>query len=176
MTREIAFFASNDPHLNSTHIRTALQIAEDAFATKNDPSQISIDDKNVLWTRENIPFCWTLILVDTECVGSAAVLPTEKNAMTKFLNGQINENALLQLTQKSEIGSARCLYLSGVSVLPELQKRGLGSQALIHAIEGARKQLPQIQDLYCSLFTDAGKALIQTVQTLKRWNIRTRDI
>lgn len=175
MNNLITLLPANDSRLNSSHIRRALEIAESVFETHSDPFQIDIGEKNVQWTIQTIPYCWILILVDGECVGSASVLPTSEESRLQFLSGAISENTLIERVQEStyKMSSSTSLYLAGVTILPEFQRQHLGSRALMYAIESARKNLPQPQTLFCWLYTEAGSALIRRLQERENMAIQT---
>lgn len=183
MTPQISLVSSDDPRLTPAHLHAALRIAEEAFRTEGDPAQINVGDENVRWTIENIPFCWTLVLVDDVCVGSAAVLPASAATMRRFLSGEIDESAILEIAKRARSAPPRVaagfrdaegLYLTGVSIDPFLRKRGFGAAALVHAIRSARAELPSIRELFCWPTTEAGAALVRRIASTHDWNIRER--
>jgi GNAT superfamily N-acetyltransferase len=176
MDREISFLPSNDPRINKNDIQLALKIAEDVFQMSSDPAQIASGEENVKWTIEKIPFSWTLILMAGECIGSVAVLPTPTNPMELFLTDQIDEKSLIEIAQSGQfdIAGCDCIYLSGASILPKFQNRGIGSRALIHTVEATSKNLLHVRHLYCWPFTGAGKALVRKIRMLKKWDIQEK--
>lgn len=176
MNKLIQFLPSNDPQLNLSHLGKAMQIAENVFATGSDPFQIDINDENLQWTIRKTPQCWTLILVDGECVGSAAVLPTSSETMREFLAGTLNENEMMEKVKANahELKTADCLYLSGVSILPQFQNQGISAQAFIHTVEAAKKEFGSIRHLFCWTNSDASTALIEKIRSSTGWTIQEK--
>lgn len=178
VSTQYLFVSSHDSRLSSIHLSNALFIAERAFNTQASSFQIDLTDQNIQWTLQNIPFCWTLILADNECVGSAAVLPTPTSTMKQFLSSEISENDLIEQAKVAvdRIRFAESLYLSGVTVLPKFQRQGLGTQALIHAIEATQNSIPSAQHLYYWPHSAEGVALIEKLQKLKSWVVKAADL
>lgn len=173
MNDNITLLASDDPRVTADHLRAALHIAEAAFGTSSDPTQINIGDENVQWTIRHVPYCWTLILRGDECIGSAAVLPTSREAMNLFLENKIEESALFESAQREviDLRSFECLYLSGVTISPRHQKHGVGALALTATIEAALQVLPRARTIYCWPFNEMGAALVRKVGAANGWEI-----
>ena len=171
----ILLLPSNDPKVKAHHLSTALRIAEAAFGSSTDPLQMDVSERNVQWTLQTIPFCWTLIVVGDECVGSAAVLPTSEESKLQFLSGTITEAVLMERAQAPDYNllSTTSLYLSAVTVLPSWQRQGIGVKALLHTIGAAQTNLPQLQDLFCWLYSQPGAALIEKIQLHEGLKIQT---
>lgn len=172
----VTFLASNDARVTSEHLRTAMQIAEGEFETQADASQVQIDGANVRWTIETIPFCWTILLVGDQCIGSVAILPTSAESKRRFMAGEISEKELFEIAQSSpsEMPLSPCLYLTAVTLSPTFQKRGIGEQALLFTIEMAQKNFPNAKQLYCLPYNQAGSAFIKKVEARNNLRIEMR--
>jgi GNAT superfamily N-acetyltransferase len=159
--------SSNDSRLTKYHIEQAVRIAEDAFKTQSDQSQMEIGDSTIRWTLAHIPKFWSLILIADECVGGAALLPSTKTMMNSFLAGEITESTVMEFAQANieHIHKFDCLYVAGITVRPGLQGRDLGTRALTHAIESAQAVQPNCKTLFTWIYSDSGARLIARLQT-----------
>jgi GNAT superfamily N-acetyltransferase len=137
-----------------------IQLAEEFFETKNDPSQISVDESALECLRklhpstigeetsEDGPIAWTL------------VIPTTEETMRRFLACEISERELLERTHADDHSEA--IYLCSALVLPEYRGKGLAKHLIRRSIENIRKAHP-IQSLYCWTFSVEGRRLAQSV-------------
>ncbi|RYZ77377.1 MAG: N-acetyltransferase [Proteobacteria bacterium] len=175
MNDEIQFLTSGDSRVTELQLKQALQIAEDVFQTATGSSHIEIGDENVQWTTKNLPECWILILSGNDCIGSVAVLPSTSEKMNSFFSGKIDESELMHFakTKITSVQTFDCLYLSGVTIRSDFQKRGIGTSALIHAIAAAQVALPNAKTLFTWTYTDAGGKLIRKIQ--ENYEIRIRS-
>jgi GNAT superfamily N-acetyltransferase len=142
------------------NLKRMIQLADEVFAAKNDPSQLSVDDGTMERLRalhsgtlsqeedENGPFAWVL------------VVPTTQLLMEQFLSKEIGEKELLDRTPLNVRYDA--LYLCSALVLPEYRGRGAAQQLLIDAVSAVRKDHP-IKDLFVWSFTPEGRRLAHRI-------------
>ena len=145
-----------------------LQLIEDVFETRNDPNQLQVDEK-VMNKLKNIhtstitelsndkgPYCWILMI------------PTTQETMQLFLNGKINEQELLDVTNIDD--NFNCLYLCSAVTLPEYRTLGQTKKAGIEAILEIQKKYP-IHTLYNWPYTKEGAQLAYDIATTLSLNL-----
>ncbi len=130
-----------------------IQLAENVFATKNDPDQLDVDDgvierllrihPSTVMEKDdgNGPVAWVL------------VIPTTKELMNQFLDQQISEKELFDLTPTDV--NYEALYLCSALVLEEYRRIGIAKILALKAIENVRKDHP-IQALFVWAFSTEG--------------------
>ena len=127
-----------------------IQLADDFFATRTDPNQLSVDEK-VIERLQNIhpstmseyddgngPVVWIL------------VIPTTVELMNRFLANAISEKELFELTPLNTKYEA--LYLWSALVLEEYRNKGIATKLTVEAIECIRKDHP-IKSLFVWAFS-----------------------
>ena len=137
-----------------------MRIIDETFATRNDPDQIHVTEKQRKKLAaihpatlsevadENGPLIWVL------------VIPTVSGIMNDFLLKKISEKQILELTQAGQ--SYDCIYLCSVTTLPELRGRGRTKQAVLDVINKIRADHP-VHTLFTWPFSDAGEGLAEAV-------------
>jgi predicted GNAT family acetyltransferase len=140
-----------------------IQLANEFFQMKDDPSQISVDEAVVQHLKaihprtmserrdEHGPHAWILLI------------PTTRAVMNDFLKGTINERELLEKTNPGLKYEA--IYLCSALVLPEMRGKGYAKELTIEAIKAIRKDHP-ITDLYVWSFSEEGDALASLIARL----------
>ena len=135
-----------------------IQLATEFFDTKNDPSQLSIDETVIERlhrihpstmgerTGENGPIAWTI------------VIPTTNALMKQFIEGAIGEQELMELTIQQRNFDA--VYLCSAMVLPEHRGKGLAKQLLCSSIRAIIND-HSIRHLFYWAFSREGDALAQ---------------
>ena len=101
----------------TSNLERMIRLAEEFFATKNDPAQISVNDEVMARVREihpaslaehddgNGPVAWVLLI------------PTTSELMNRFIAKEITEKELLAKTPVR--GTYDAIYLCSALVLPE---------------------------------------------------------
>ena len=142
------------------NLERMIQLADEFFGTKKDPSQISVTEETMARLRQihpstmnekqdaNGPIAWVL------------VIPTTKDIMEQFIAQGIGETELLDRTPLGEKYEA--LYLCSALVLPEHRGKGLTRSLTLEAIRSIRKDHP-IQFLFSWAFSSEGKHLAASV-------------
>ncbi|HEU4716222.1 MAG TPA: GNAT family N-acetyltransferase, partial [Bacteroidia bacterium] len=140
-----------------------LQLVDDVFSTRSDPSQLQVDEDVLRKLGEIHPA--TLSDYD-DGEGPAVwilVIPTTEKTMRLFLDGAIPENELLARTSPGEKFEA--IYLCSATVLPEFRKKGLARKLTVEAIENIRKD-HGIRFLYVWPFTPEGDRLAEKIAAI----------
>jgi len=137
-----------------------LQLAEDVFATRTDPNQLAVDDEVIKRLQSihsatlsefddgNGPVAWILSI------------PTTTDLMTKFLQKDISEKELYELTPIN--GPYEAIYLCSALVLEEYRCKGIAKQLTTEAIENIKKDHP-IKVLFVWAFSKEGASLAEKV-------------
>lgn len=142
-------------------ISEILSKTDEVFGVSDDPFQIPVTkeawDKMMSLHPDSI-----LYRSDgaDNLMGWLGMVPTTKELMNKFINGEISEREMFNMTEKQNISEA--LYLGGVVVLPEYRRKGLAKELLKEAIRNFRKINPQIILFYWA-FSNEGKKLAEKV-------------
>jgi GNAT superfamily N-acetyltransferase len=130
-----------------------IQLAEEVFATKNDPDQLDINQEVIERLQRihpaavseqddgNGPVAWILLI------------PTTLDLMNRFLEHKISEKELFDLTPLDATYEA--LYLCSAMVLKEYRRKGVAKQLTLKAIEKIRKDHP-LKALFVWAFTKEG--------------------
>ena len=140
-----------------------IQLAEDVFAVKSDPDQLDVDQE-VLERLQRIhpatvseqddgngPVAWVLLI------------PTTLDLMNRFLNHEISEKELFNLTPEDSVYEA--LYLCSALVLEEYRRQGIAKQLSLNAIANIRKDHP-LKALFVWTFSKEGDLGAETIARL----------
>jgi GNAT superfamily N-acetyltransferase len=142
------------------NLERMIQLAEEFFATKNDPSQISINEKVMLRLKNIHPDTITEKRTRKGPVAWILVIPTTDKLMEQFITKKINERELyLKIPLHVKYDS---IYLCSALVLPEYRGRGLAKRLMIKAIKSIQKKHP-INCLFYWAFSTEGKKLAASV-------------
>lgn len=137
-----------------------IRLAEEFFATKNDPSQIAVTEEVMGRLRQihhatlseqddgNGPIAWVL------------VIPTTHDLMDRFIARQINEQELLEKTPLGAVYDT--VYMCSALVLPEHRGKGLAKRLTCSAIKSIQADHP-IKSLFYWAFSREGTILAVSV-------------
>lgn len=137
-----------------------IQLADEFFHVKNDPSQLSIDESVMEQlralhrsaiqeqTNENGPIAWLI------------VIPTTKSVMEQFLSGAIGEREILEQTLPG--GCYDALYLCSVLLLPEYRGKGIARNLCREAIRSILADHP-VRSFFGWAFSPEGRRLAQAL-------------
>jgi GNAT superfamily N-acetyltransferase len=143
-----------------SNFQKMLQLASDVFDTKNDPTQLDVNEK-VMKRLQKLHHA--TLSEHTEGDGPLAwilVIPTSEDLMKRFLNKKINEQEILDLTRPGT--SYDAIYLCSALVLEEYRGKGIAKRLTIAAIESIRKK-HAIQTLFVWPFTEEGDKLAKHI-------------
>ena len=153
MLLPLTYFPRSMPEKNLLRM---IQLAEESFNMKNDPSQLAIDEKTMEEIlhlhpaaisercNEDGPYAWLI------------VLPTTSDVMERFLAGEICERQILTETDPDDQYDA--LYLCSVLLLPEYRGKGIARTLCSEAIQAILRNHP-IRALFCWAFSPEGQKL-----------------
>ena len=132
-----------------------MQLAEDTFAVKNDPSQLDVDEEVINHLLKIHP---STVSEKDDGDGPVAwilLLPTTEKLMHQFLNKEITEKELYVRTPLNEKYDA--VYLCSAMVLEEFRKKGIAKTLTLSALEKIR-ELHTIKYLFVWNFSEEGAA------------------
>ena len=159
-----------------THLQQMLQLVDEFFAVKNDPSQLDVtpivmEQLNELHTAtlsEEVigdgPVCWILLI------------PSTQETMEKFLSGKISESDILKesMSAKKEGRGFDSIYLCSAIVLPEFREKGIAKKITLDAITSMRKDF-DIRTLYSWPFSEEGKKLSMLIGELSSLPVKIKE-
>jgi len=155
----------------ASNFERMIQLAEDVFASRTDPNQLSIDDKVIErlslihpatlseFNEGNGPVVWVL------------VFPTNLELMKRFLEGKITEKELFDLTPLHTRYDA--IYLCSAMVLKEYRGKGIAKKLTVQAIEKIEKDHP-IESLFVWPFSKEGDSLAENVARMTGLPLKKR--
>ncbi|HLN53624.1 MAG TPA: hypothetical protein VK212_07935 [Lentimicrobium sp.] len=135
------------------HYRRLLQMADDVFSVKSDPTQLDVDQEVIKRLQKIHP---ATVSEYSDEKGPAAwliLIPTTEDLMRKFIDGSVTERELYDQTPLKAKYDA--IYLSSALVLEEYRRKGIIKDLALKAIEAIRKDHP-IQYLFTWPFTSEG--------------------
>jgi hypothetical protein len=140
-----------------------IHLADEVFSSRTDPDQLNVDE-NVMehlqlihpdtmseYDNGNGPVCWIL------CI------PTTLDLMTKFVNQNISEKELYELTPLNTKYEA--IYLCSALLLEEFRRQGIAQRLSIKAIESIKID-HSIKALFYWPFSKEGEKLAEKVSGL----------
>jgi len=137
-----------------------IALADEVFAVRKDPEQLDVNED----VMEKLHAIHPATLSDKD-LGEGPLLwvlliPTTVALMNQFLNHEINEKQLYELTIPGQAFEA--IYLCSALVLEEYRKKGYAKEVTLHAIEEIRKDHP-IKSLFYWPFTEGGLHTAQAI-------------
>jgi hypothetical protein len=140
-----------------------IQLADEVFSSRTDPHQLNVNE-NVMehlqlihsdtiseYDDGNGPVCWIL------CI------PTTLDLMNKFINKEISERELYELTPLNTKYEA--IYLCSALLLEEFRGKGIAQRLGVSAIGNIKIDHP-IKALFFWSFSKEGEKLAEKVSSL----------
>ncbi len=137
-----------------------IQLADEFFGTRSDPSQISVNQKVMTQLRKIHPSTMGEKRLRKGPIAWVLVIPTTKALMKRFIKKQITELELLDQTPLH--GKYETVYLCSALVLSEYRGKGLAKRLLMKALKSIQRQHP-VESLFCWAFSRVGKKLAASV-------------
>lgn len=137
-----------------------IQLAEDVFATRNDPDQLDVNQDVIEHLHRMHPSTLSEHDDGNGPVAWVLLIPTTLDLMNHFLENEISEKVLFDLTPLDTKYEA--LYLCSAMVLDEFRRKGIAKQLTMDAIENIRKDHP-IKALFVWAFSKEGELGSETV-------------
>jgi GNAT superfamily N-acetyltransferase len=149
-----------------------MEIIEDTFAMRSDPSQLQVNEKVLEKLAEIHPATLSEFNEGSGPCSWVLVIPTSVEIMNDFLSEKISEQELFDRTKpgmKYEV-----IYLCSVTTLPEYRGKGITKKLCVEAIEKIRKEFP-IKNLFTWAFTKEGDALAEAVSDQNKLPLSKRE-
>jgi GNAT superfamily N-acetyltransferase len=139
--------------MSKSNFERMLQLADEVFAVKNDPTQLDVNQEVLErlmrihpgtvseFDDGNGPVAWVLLF------------PTTMDLMHQFLDATISEKELFDRTPLDIKYEA--LYLCSALVLEEYRRKGISKRLALQAIENIRKDHP-LKALFVWTFSREG--------------------
>ena len=149
--------------MGKSNFERMLQLADEVFATKNDPNQLDVNEEVMEHLQrihpESIaeyddghgPVCWII------------QIPTTRTLMEQFLDNEISEKQLFELTPLDVPYQA--VYLCSGMVLEEYRRKGIAKKLAFDALSKIRESHP-IEALFVWAFTKEGDVASEALAKL----------
>ena len=140
-------------------------VYEAYFDTAHNQDQIPVNEESTEKLNRLTPY-WIHYALDPhddkKVVSSIVIVPTQKEVALKFLDKEINEKQLLEMSEPSEHYSA--LYFCSAITLPEYRKQGIAKKLMQEVIP----KIPLTEDAIFLVWptTKLGNQFIDGVKTL----------
>jgi len=146
-----------------SNLERMIKLAEDSFSAKSDPRQLNVDKEVITHLKRIHPATVSEFCDENGPVAWMIVIPTTLNLMHQFLEDQISEKELYDLTPLD--GSYEALYLSSALVLEEYRRKGITKQLAIKSIEQIRLTHP-LKALFVWVFSSEGDKSAESIATI----------
>ena len=140
------------------NLERMLELVGSFFDTKNDPDQLSVDEKVMEKLEKIHPSCMSELDEGDGPIVWILLIPTTEAVMKKFLAKEISEMQLFKETEPGQ--NYEAIYLCSASVLPEYRRKGLATKVGYDAIRNIMKD-HNIKALYYWSFSPEGQALAE---------------
>lgn len=143
-----------------SNVERMLQLADNVFASRVDPEQLDVNPDIIQQLMVLHPSTVSEFDDGQGPVAWVLVIPTTKELMTRFLDGQISEKQLFQLTPAGATYEA--IYLCSALVLEEYRRMGISRKLTCNAINRIREHHP-IQSLFVWPFSPEGEQCAEQI-------------
>ena len=146
-------------------------MAEDVFDYRTDNSQLNVDENVISHLQEIHPATMSEYNEGNGPAVWILVIPTTLDVMNRFLNKEISEKELYELTPMHVQYEA--IYLCSAMVLEEYRGKGIAKRLTVEAIESIRKDHP-IESLFVWAFSKEGESLAEKVADMVELPLKKR--
>ena len=140
-----------------------VQLADEVFAVKSDPSQLDVNPEVLARLQQMHPATVSAFDDGNGPVAWVLLIPTTLELMNRFLENQITEKELFDLTPMNSAYDA--IYLCSALVLEEYRRKGITKNLAISAIEIIREIHP-IKAVFVWAFSPEGDLAAETIARL----------
>ncbi|MBZ5855535.1 GNAT family N-acetyltransferase [Flavihumibacter profundi] len=140
-----------------------IQLADEVFATKNDPDQLDVNQDIIERLKKIHPATVSEYDDGNGPVAWILLIPTTLELMDRFLANKISEKELFDLTPLDTTYEA--LYLCSAMVLEEYRRKGIATNLILGAIEKIRKDHP-LKALFVWPFSKEGDSGAESIAHL----------
>jgi len=149
--------------MSKTNFERMIALSDEVFSSRTDPDQLNVNEKVMEhlqlihpdtiseYDDGNGPVCWIL------CI------PTTLDLMNQFINKEISERELYELTPLN--AKYEAIYLCSALLLEEFRGKGIAQRLGIKAIENIKKD-HSIKALFTWSFSKEGEKLSEKVSAL----------
>lgn len=123
-----------------TNFERLIRLADEVFAVKNDPSQLDVNQEVLERLQKIHPATVSAFDDGNGPVAWVLLIPTTLELMNRFLESQISERELFNLTPLDAKYDA--IYLCSALVLEEFRRKGITKKLALKAIENIRENHP----------------------------------
>lgn len=146
-----------------TNFERMIQLAEEVFATKNDLDQLDVNQEVIERLHKMHPSTLSEYDDGNGPVAWILLIPTTTELMNRFLESEISEKELFDLTPLETTYEA--LYLCSAMVLEEYRRKGITKRLALEAIQNIRKDHP-LKSLFVWPFSREGDLASETLARL----------
>jgi ribosomal protein S18 acetylase RimI-like enzyme len=139
--------------MSKSNFERMLQLADEVFAVKNDPTQLDVNQEVLERLMRIHPATVSEFDDGNGPVAWVLLFPTTLDLMNQFLDATISEKELFDLTPLDTKYEA--LYLCSALVLEEYRRKGIAKRLTLQAIENIRKDHP-LKALFVWTFSKEG--------------------
>ena len=140
-----------------------VQLADEVFAVKSDPSQLDVNPQVLERLQQIHPATVSAFDDGNGPVAWVLLIPTTLELMNQFLENQITEKELFDLTPLHSDYDA--IYLCSALVLEEFRRKGVTKQLALAAIENIRKT-HSLKAAFVWAFSPEGDLAAETIAQL----------
>jgi GNAT superfamily N-acetyltransferase len=138
-------------------------LAEEVFATKNDPEQLDVNQEVIERLKRMHPLTVMEYDEGNGPIAWVLVIPSTLELMKRFLDREITERELFDLTPEDSVYDA--LYLCSALVLYEYRRKGITKKLSVNAIEQICRDHP-LKALFIWAFSKEGELAAETIARL----------
>ena len=148
-----------------------IQLADEFFEAKNDPSQLDIDESIIARLQKIHPATMGEIADENGPIAWTIAIPTTHTLMQKFLEKKISEKELFVLTECEQQFDA--VYLCSALVLPEHREKGIAKKLACTSLRAILHEHP-IRELFYWSFSTEGERLAQAIADELQLSLKRR--
>lgn len=140
-----------------------VQLADEVFAVKSDPSQLDVNPEVLERLQKMHPATVSAFDDGNGPVAWVLLIPTTLELMNRFLDKQISEKELFNLTPLNIAYDV--IYLCSALVLEEYRRKGITKNLAMSGIEIIRKDHP-LKAAFVWAFSPEGDLTAETIARL----------
>jgi len=146
--------------MNLSNFERLVKLADEVFAVKSDPSQLDVNAEVLERLHQLHPATVSAFDNGNGPVAWVLLIPTTLDLMNRFLDNQITEKELFDLTPLNSAYDA--IYLCSALVLEEFRRKGVTKQLALAAIENIR-ETHSLKAAFVWAFSPEGDLAAETI-------------
>jgi len=143
-----------------SNLERLIALADEVFDMKNDPQQLNVDQDVIRRLSSMHPSTLSEEVDGNGPVAWVLMIPTTYVVMEQFLNNEISEKEMFDMTPTDARYEA--LYLCSALVLEEYRRMGIAKRLVLSAIENIRRDHP-LKALFVWPFTEEGDRAAEAI-------------